>query len=128
MLTKEDAGPSTLFVVRAPLVSGVLEMVTEVAIGGPLAPGSHNATAMDISPGGRALLVRTYDRAHLFLRGDTETWVDALGRAALAVPVTAELQGEAIAWRPDGRGYLTSSEGLMPPLHFFENDARCPAY
>lgn len=128
MLTKEDAGPSTLFVARAPLASGVLELVVTIEIGGPLAPGSSNATAMDISPGGRALLVRTYDRAHLFARSDTETWAEALGRAALSVPARAELQGEAIAWRPDGRGYFTSSEGLMPSVYLYENDPRCPAY
>lgn len=128
LLTKEDTGPSTLFVLRAPLASGVLEMVTTIEIGGPLAPGSRNATAMDISATGTGLLVRTYNRIHLFVRGDGETWTDALGRPSITVPAQTEPQGEAIAWRPDGRGYFTSSEGRMQPLYSFENDARCDAY
>jgi hypothetical protein len=28
-----------------------------------------------------------------------------------------EAQSEGIAYRPDGRGYYTTSEGTRPPIH-----------
>lgn len=130
LLTKEDTGPSTLFVVRAPLpTDAVLEEVTTLDVGGAIAPGSRNATAMDLAPNGRALLLRTYNRLYLFTREDTQAWSGALAMPGVAVPVRTEPQGEAVAWRPDGRGYFTSSEGGGPPLYaYVATDPACVSF
>jgi hypothetical protein len=130
LLTKEDTGPSTLFVVRAPLpTDAVLEEVTTLDVGGELAPGSRNATAMDFAPSGRALLLRTYNRLYLFARGADQSWAEALAMAGVAVPVRTEPQGEAVAWRPDGRAYFTSSEGGGPPLFVYSAaDPACVSF
>ena len=35
----------------------------------------------------------------------------------ITVPVASETQGEAVTYRPDGRGYFTTGEGAMPALN-----------
>lgn len=118
LLTKEDVGPSVLF--RAsPSSPDLLEALTTLNVGGPDVPGSRNVTAMDLSPGG-ALLVRSYNRVHLFPREEGEPWADALGRPPVPVPARMERQGEAIAWRADGRAYVTASEGEGAPVYLYE--------
>lgn len=121
LLTKEDVGPSTLYW-ASPTSGGALEALTTLDVGGPDVPGSRNVTAMDLSPGG-ALLVRSYNRVHLFPRRDGEPWADALARPPLPVPARMERQGEAIAWRADGRAYVTASEGEGAPLYLYEATA-----
>jgi hypothetical protein len=55
------------------------------------------------------------------LRG--ETVAQALARGSFAVPVIGrpnELNGEAIAFLPDGTGYITISDStIQPPIYFF---------
>jgi hypothetical protein len=41
--------------------------------------------------------------------------------APISLAVASETQGEAVAWFHDARGYITTSEGVAPPL----NVARC---
>lgn len=116
LLSKDDVGPSTLYVARAPIAAAsVLEALATVTI----APGSPRVTAMDLSPGGRGLLVRTENRVLLFERAPDEGWAEALGPAPLLLPIRLDGQGEAIAWRADGRAYLTASEGVARPIHTF---------
>lgn len=120
LLSKEDAGPSTLY--RAGPSGGVLEAIASVT----LAPGSPSATAADLSPSGAGLLVRAYGRLHLFTREPAETWADVLARAPMRMPTQLELQGEAVAWLADGRGYVTAPEGPTPPLARVDlEDPRC---
>lgn len=121
MLTKEDRGPSILYRARGPFPA-TLEAIGSLELGGPGVPGSRNATAMDLSPGG-ALLVRSYNRVHLFPRADGEPWSDALARPPVGLPARAEPQGEAVAWSVDGRAYLTASEGAGAPLYRFDATA-----
>ena len=35
----------------------------------------------------------------------------------VVVPVGLEQQGEGITYQPDGRGFYTTTEGPMPPIH-----------
>ncbi len=127
LLSKVDDGLSTLYVARAPFDGAVtLELVTTVDIGGAPAPGGRATTSMELSPGGRGLLVRTYDRVHLFVRAPGEDWVAGLGRAALRLPAAPEPQGEAIGWRADGRAFFTISEGRGPTLYeYVASDPAC---
>jgi hypothetical protein len=118
LLAKEDTDDPALYVARAPLASGVLERVGTMTLRG-------SATAMDLSPGGRGLLVRTYSAVRVFVRGRDEGWAEAIARPAMRLPELAEAQGEAIAWARDGRGYFTASEGVTPPLHRFDALTGC---
>lgn len=121
LLSKHDAGVSTLYVARAPFGDAVtLEIVTTIDVGGATVPGARQTTGMDLSRSGRALLLRTYNRAYLFTRGADETWADGLGRAPTRLPAAFELQGEAIAWRADGRAYFTISEMAGQVLHRYD--------
>ena len=43
----------------------------------------------------------------------------------MAAPARPEPQGEAVAWRADGRGYFTASEGAQPPLYLFAAAPDC---
>jgi hypothetical protein len=127
LLTKENDGMSELYVARAPLVSDTttLERVGELSFGPGATPGGPFATGGDLSPAGDALLVRTYSSALLFLRPAGGTVADALGTAAIELPAAFEMQGEGIAWAPDGLGYYTISEFAAPPVHFYAAEASC---
>ena len=74
-------------------------------------------TGADITRDGRRILLRAYTTAWLYERVDGETVAQALARPACRVPVAEERQGEAIAFRSDGRAYLTTSEGRGAAIH-----------
>jgi hypothetical protein len=82
--------------------------------GVPLLP-----TGGDISPNGSLIAIRSYGAVWVWDRAEGESVADALARAPCEAPSVLELQGEAIAFDADGRGYTTLSEGASPPLHRF---------
>ena len=67
---------------------------------------------------GTRLVIRTY--THVFeLRGSaTATIAELFASAPISQPAPSEMQGEAIAWAADGRGYFTTSEGTNAPLSY----------
>lgn len=73
-------------------------------------------TAADMHPCERAVLVRTY--ASVFeLRAAPDADLGTILRAPrVERAVRAEVQGEAIAYTRDGRGYVTTSEGTNQAL------------
>jgi hypothetical protein len=128
LLTKENDGMSELFVARAPLAMGVtttLERVGVLTFGAGATPGGPFATAGDLSPSGDRLLVRTYSAVLLFERPRGAPVADALATTPELLPAASEMQGEGIAWAPDGRGYYTISEFAAPPVHFYAAEAMC---
>jgi hypothetical protein len=76
------------------------------------------ATAMDISPDGRRVMIGTYQDAFEFLRGKDEAWREALSRKGRAVKMPWRLQGESICYGLDGETVYLTSEKLPTP--FFE--------
>jgi hypothetical protein len=85
----------------------------------PTLPGDSRVTGADMfvdDQCGARLLVRS--RGGLFaLTGAADATVEQLiTRNAVPWIVAMEAQGEAVAWRRDGRAYYTTSEGLEPPL------------
>ncbi len=60
---------------------------------------------------GVRLLVRTYTNVFQLSGSPDSTIAGLLSATPTIVPVAPELQGEAVAWLPDGRGYLTVPEG-----------------
>lgn len=73
-------------------------------------------TAADMHPCERAVIVRTY--ASVFeLRAEADADALTILRAPrIERAVRAEVQGEAIAYARDGRGYVTTSEGTNQAL------------
>ena len=61
--------------------------------------------------------MRTYDDVLLWNRTAGSTSWSPFSQQAVAGPVAVEQQGEAIAFHPDGRGYVTVSEGTGQRLH-----------
>lgn len=81
-----------------------------------------DASAGDIAPDGQRILLRRENAAFLWTRSPGEPLAAALGRPSRRVAVVgppAEPNGEAIAWRPDGGGYYTLSEGKRQPIYYF---------
>jgi hypothetical protein len=81
----------------------------------------HVVTGGDIHPDGRRFLLRTYGQVLEFRGND---WASALHARPVNLPVPgpAELQGESIAYSPDGASYYTMGEKstlLTRPLSRF---------
>lgn len=99
------------------------------------APGSTNemefavyvpfsdASGGAISHDGSQIALRNEDFAQTWLRCDGESISNALSRAGQVIPVIArptEPNGEAIAFLPGGRGYVTVSDSHpAPPIYYF---------
>lgn len=113
-------GPAAVYRAPADLAAGsttVLTKVGEIAIG--RVPFVDAVTASDISRDGRAIGVRTYGGVRLWNLAPKQSLIDALTAKPCKGPVPLEVQGETIGFQPDGRGYLTVSEGAGVPLHQF---------
>jgi len=77
------------------------------------------ATAGDISPSGDLLIIRSYVHARAWPRVAGQTISEAFAAEPCNVPLTAEPQGETIAFTAEGTGYYTLSEGTHQPIFFF---------
>lgn len=112
VVTKSLSGaPLALYAAPVTLQAGtvgVLEKVADLT----LPPGTLVATLVtsgDLSPDGRHLVLRTYAGAIEWrVRGGD--LAAALGRAPTSIVLPATLQGEAIAYTPDGTSVITTSE------------------
>jgi len=82
-----------------------------------------SASGGSISANGRRIILRRESAAMMWIRCDSETVGDALGGSGFAVPIVGpptEANGEAIAFLPDGTGYVTLSDNTtQPPIYFF---------
>ncbi|MCA9659157.1 MAG: hypothetical protein KC486_12495 [Myxococcales bacterium] len=86
------------------------------------AGGEALVTAADVSPDGRWIAVRTYNRGYLWAREPGEPLADALARPPCPIAVAREPQGEALAFDPGADRLLSLSEsrdngGGTVPLH-----------
>lgn len=82
-------------------------------------PAGQLVTGGDVSPDGSLVALRTYGQVLVWDRAPGQSVADALAGRACQAPAPAELQGEALAFTPDGRGYATLSEGVNPALNRF---------
>jgi hypothetical protein len=114
---RRDGRPAGIYRAPAGLSDGSRTMLRRVG-GLRLGAGLENAvTAADVSADGSRLAVRTYGAVLLWQRPPGRTIAQALLGPRCVGPIPFELQGEAIAFRPDGRGYATVAEGAGPTLH-----------
>jgi len=124
VVTKDHGGASHVYRAQGPLEDAgktALELVASLRFPKTGERGSDQVTSGAISPSGEYVLIKTYTVLYLWIRPEGTTIADALGRPACRVPLIAEEQGEALAFAPDGSGYLTTSEGRSPPIYFFRS-------
>jgi hypothetical protein len=94
--------------------------MTAAAILSLPAGDTNLATAADVSADGTEVAVRTYANVLVWHRDPAQPVASAFAALPCTGPVPNEVQGEAIAFRPDGRGYVTMSEGTRPTLHHYD--------
>ena len=82
------------------------------------------ATAGDISPDGREIVVRGYFAASLWLRSKDEPMWKAFENSECSIPIILEQQGESICFDANGAGYYTTSEHKHQPIYYFPRDTR----
>jgi hypothetical protein len=81
------------------------------------------ATGGDVSPDGTRVAVRSMFWASMWNRDPAKPLWQAFRGKALALPLAAESQGEAIGFDLQGLGYYTISEGKNPVIYYFEPDS-----
>jgi hypothetical protein len=114
---RRDGRPAGIYRAPAGLPDGsrtTLRRVGALRLGAGL---GNAVTAADVSTDGSRLAVRTYGTVLLWQRPRGRTIPQALTGPRCVGPIPFELQGEAIAFRPDGRGYATIAEGAGQTLH-----------
>lgn len=83
-------------------------------------PFIARVTSADISPDGSWVLVRSRDFAYAFERLPNQSVGQALLGTPQTVNLTADPQGEAIAWAADGKGFYTMSERIDSPIYYYK--------
>ena len=81
-------------------------------------------TAGEISADGQQILLKNYDAVLYWKRKENESIVETLGRLRdISAPYIREVQGEAICFPLNGKGYFTVSERASQdvdiPLYFY---------
>jgi hypothetical protein len=122
VITKVAAGmPSTVYKLPATFGGAALtaEKVVDLTV-----PKSTDREAVSASahPCAPAFLLRTYNTLYEFRAAPGTTLEAAFSATPTVVPAATETQGEGVAYRADGRGYFTTTEGSQPPI----NRVSCP--
>lgn len=77
-------------------------------------------TAGDISADGKQLLLKSYQKVYYWKRLPGVPVWKTLQQNPAELPYTAEKQGEAIGFTPDGKGYYTTSEGKNAAIYHYQ--------
>jgi len=114
IVTKEISGQAGVYVRPTSAATSTLDRKDPI----PLGPGTL-VTGADASPDGTAVVLRTYTSVLVFPRASSSQLDEAFRSGWCAGASAPEQQGEAIAVSPNGRGYVTVSEGANPPINHF---------
>jgi hypothetical protein len=115
LVTKRLFGPSGVYRLPMPHTPGRQAVLEKV---GTVAPPAQNLliTGGAIHPEGKGVLIRTYTSLFYYaMKGDLAL---ALASAPCSLQVASEKQGEAVAWSPEGDGFVTVSEGSGAALNY----------
>ena len=124
IVKRSRGGRQPVFRARAPIDAGrttTLERVATVTA----APSLFGAvTAADVSRDGHRLIVRTYGTVTV-TAGRSDADLVALlehgpGTVSCVGPMPPEVQGEAVAFEPGGRSFVSISEGGSPVLRRYD--------
>jgi hypothetical protein len=108
-------GPSSVYRVT-PFSNAAVSVAMHVATLPIPHAGEAAASAAAAHPCGIGFLVRTYDRVYEFRAPQGAAFEDAFSAVPSAVTMPDETQSEGIDYRADGRGFVTSGEGLHAPV------------
>lgn len=111
------SGPSSVYRLSAPLSAASVAVATKVATLPVPADGDLAAAAAAAHPCGLGFLLRTYDKVYEFRIAEGAAFETAFAVAPVVVAMPDEPQSEGIAYRADGRGFLTAGEGLNAPIY-----------
>jgi hypothetical protein len=125
IVTKVPSGESGVYSFPMPLKPGVtvtlnrLVTITFKAVyfKGKLAQSETLATAGDIAPDGRSLVIRTYLTGYEWKIAPGQSVAEALKGAPILFSLPLTRQGEAICYSADGKSLYIDSEGLHTPLY-----------
>ena len=112
LLSKSDPVNCALFRLPLSLKAGKSTAVAEsvASLGVPY------ATAMDISPDGKRLVVVNMFSGAMVERQGSEHWSDACRRPVTLLTLPKRAQGESVCFTLDGRSLLLNSEKRSQPL------------
>ena len=120
IVTKSTEGSSLVFrLPAAQQTPGATQTLQQVASIQFTKPGNQAATSGDLSPSGDTIVVRTYNRAYVWTRPAGTSVAQALAGRPCVLTVIIEPGAEAIAFAPNGRDILTTSEGASPPINLY---------
>lgn len=118
VILKGTTNPVTVY--RIPLAAGSPSTAALVATFS-IPSGDKQVTAADLHTDscGTKLAIRTYDALYELRGAPDATIAQLLATTPVKIPVAVEVQGEAVSYVRDGRGYFTLSEepsGTPPKL------------
>jgi hypothetical protein len=117
VITKVAAGmPSAVYKFPATFGGGALMATKVIDLAVPQSTDKE-ATSASAHPCAPAFLLRTYNTLYEFRAAPGASLEAAFAATPTVVPVATESQGEGVAYRADGRGYFTTTEGSQPPLN-----------
>lgn len=109
---------SKVFRLKYPYSTTQMNRVEEV---GTL--GFNYAVSAAIAPGGKEIVVKTYDAIYYYLRAAGESIEQAFRKEPVKLPYIREPQGEAIVFANNDSGYFTLSEKALASsvkLYFYK--------
>jgi hypothetical protein len=117
IVTKPPLGqPSSVYRLPHPLsATGMNQAVKVVTLSVPRA-GDRQASAAAAHPCGLGFVVRTYNALYEFRVPAGAPFEQAFTATPIVVPSADERQSEAVSYLADGRGILTSGEGVGAPI------------
>lgn len=121
VITK-DAQSAKVYRAKAPL--DALAVTTMAEVGsvrlGSGSRGLEVVTGADVSPDGRRVALSSYARGYELELPADAVFDDVWAQRPVPIAIGPRLQGEAIAYRSDGRALLTTSEIVPWPLQQVE--------
>lgn len=109
-------GPSSIDRLPASMTAGAVAKATKVATLTVPAGTDLAASAAAAHPCGLGFLLRTYDKVYEFKVPAGMGFEAAFTTTPQVVATPSEQQSEAIDYRADGRGFVTSGEGASAPI------------
>lgn len=117
IVTKVFDGTAGAYRISAGVAAGASVTITRA--GHVAVRAGQLITGGDVSPDGSLVALRTYTSVLVWDRAKGQSVAEALAKPPCSAPAPTEPQGEALAFEPDGRGYITVSEGANPALNRF---------
>lgn len=124
LITKSAWKPPKLFRYPAPHKPGeivTLEEVGSFEVGKIGKQGRGLITGGDISLVRNQIVLRTYSQVHVWRPRSGQSVAQTLADPPCWSANHKEPQGEAVAWKLDGSGFVTVSEKKYQPIYFFAN-------